>query len=65
MHAVVTRLLFHEVNQADRTAEGEEAPSYMFGKGVVFFGQIARMVIRPHAFLHHAPICCLIPETKV
>lgn len=51
VHAVVTRLLFHEVNQADRTAEGEEAPSYM--------------VIRPLAFLHHAPICCLIPETKV
>lgn len=64
MHTVVTRLLFHEVNQADRTAEGEEAPSYMFGKGPYFFGQIAGVVIHPHAF-PHAPICCLRPETKV
>lgn len=47
MCPLVTRLLFHGVNQADRTAEGEEAPSFMFGKRL-----IARVVIYPHVFLH-------------
>lgn len=63
MYTVVARLLFHEANQANRTAAGEEGPSYVW-EGAVCFGQIERVVLRPHAFLHMHQYG-VRPETKV